>query len=1212
MWRRILFTILAIVLYLGLRSPMTITISSPQSYRIFQRSSLDWADIPISGTYAGTPTTIEASWNGGAYEVIDAAPAAGVYSGVLTNQDAGQGTLTVRFGNDPATTATVAFVGIGDVFFVIGQSNAEGNGTANQVYTHPSLKASMWQVGGSSWLQLADPTHNVKGSVWPLVATLHMASQGVPVGFICTAVGGTGLTNGDWKKGGFYYQQALDTLRNSGVNAVKAMLWHQGEQDVSDNASQAAYQTALSQMVDDMAADTTSIPIFLGGVTLRGVKLVAAQIGDRNTAPSVQVDRIRLAIQNRWNNDPDILAGPLTYDIDLNDGDGVHFGSGTDGQYEQQTLANRWWRMLSYHYYGGVQGRAPRFVSAARSGTAVTVTFTGGVYPLVGKTDTTGWKFTDNGTPITVTAAADGGGSRVVLTLASAPVGIGLITFGSNEDAHGTTFKDSGTYAQPPEPFIDQSTTGSVSAESGSIVLDTAFAFYVDVEDLAGAKLGSGPLTSVSRWSYTASMDRAGAIACTFLASDKQAGEVQNERFLRAWALLNGVWTEVGYGRIDNCGQTPDEEGVVSISAGGLDVTVELSDRSVRNLAVGTGTGTSHANALSLIGAFAPGAWALIPAPAPANDFMYARFAGESVLSALVEMAEKTQTHFYRGTGRELIFSSEFEDSGIRAMRAGGDLTPQTAAISALTRTVDTHGLLTRIYPYGSGNGDTRLTLAASTRTAPVGYVLNKVQGYIEDTAAIAAYGLREVPEIEFKEIAPIANTDADLRAATNMLFDATLAELKRRASLSSQDTYEITLSGCSRLLRPLQSLRVVYFDPQQNIDINEDLLILESTWEASQEGIRTSRLVVSTDDRWPDSDILATADRTVQGKIFIAHPQIGPSAYWTHKTMYVGVDQTNHTDTFPFILGTEVSQVQQVLFRFKIEGVLSFTSNAITNTVSSGSSSSTSTNSNSKATSDNGGSVTTLPLNTMANTQTGPPYGIYDPTGATGAMSQTATPAVGVNHSHLMPHLHDIPHNHTLTLAAHGHGMDHTHGIDHTHNVTPTLLTSYGLFRAPASRTYAFADLEFTINGSAWISLASGVARGNGYLEIDLTALTPNLIYDTATFRPLSEDNVIEIRRKSSAGVLSIVNSTGFTTYVNVVTTAAHGLLVGDAVTIGGTGHHNGNWTVTEIISTTAFKTNQTGDTNVDGGGSLTITMSAMVQAILGIRNTIQAIQYG
>jgi hypothetical protein len=1188
--------------------PMPITITSPEAHRIYQRDDVGWADIPITGTYSGSPVSIEARFNGGIWTPIDLSPSGGLYSGTLTNQDAGQGDLEVRFSDDHGTTAFVTPINIGDVFFIIGQSNAEGNGDDNQVVTS-DLSGSMWQIGGTSWLELADPTH-LFGSPWPIVASYMMDSQDVPFGIIAAAVGGTGLNNGEWLPGGAMYEQALDTLANSGVNGVKAMLWHQGEADVSAGGNKEAYQTNLSFMVDSFQADAAQ---------LAGVKLICAQIGDRNTAQRDNVDNIRLAQQNRWINDPDIKAGPLTYDIDLNDGDGVHFGTGVDGQFEMETLANRWWRMLSFHFYGGSQGRAHRFAGATRDGVEVTVTFTGGVFPLTGQTDTTGWRFTDNGVEIAIVSAAASGTNKVIVTLASAPTGIGLISFGSNEDAHGTLLKDSGTYPMPPEPFIDQSTTGAVVGVSTDASYDPTFAFYVDIENADGTRLGSGPLKSASSWTYTTRFDGAGTIAASFLGSDPQAEHVTNRRYLRAWALLNGIWTEVGYGRVDTLATSIDDDGRAVITASGLDVTTQLGDLSVGDLEIGLGGGVSHAAALNAIGAFAPDGWAFTPAESPANDYLYALFAGESVLAALIYLAERTRTHFYRGTGRELVFTSEFEASGIRAIQAHGQLAAQTCAISLLSWSVDTHDYLSRIHTEGSGTGKATLTLAATTRTAPTGYTLNKELSYIQDNAAWAD-DPKEMPQIDYKEITPISNTDADLIAAANMLYDAAFHELQRRASLASQRTYEFAVVGCSRLLHPMQTIRAVYYDPTQNIDIDEDLLILEASWELDSGGVRTSRLVVSTDDRWPDSDIQAAAERAVQGRIFIAHPQIGPTEWWSNKTLYIGADQSDHMDKFPFVLSKRVTTVNQVVFRYKVEQLLSFTTFLTASSTTSGASS---------ATSSSGGSSHSHTVTIGAHTHSVDAH--QHPTTVAGGGAGTA---LGYNSAGGFAFLTkaaagDLILNSDVgggatTAAAGGSSTptssdedEHNHNIAHTHDVTPDVTIGYGLYRAPVSQTYELADLEMQINGlgldgdgewdgAFWISLDEGIPTGD-YYEIDITGACANA---ALAYRPFQQNNLIEVRRKGGAGTLAIteINSDGARAVIST-SPDEHGLEVGDVVTISGTTNYNGTYVIS-VSEALFFEVDHT-YTGSEMGGTITVNKSAMILGMVGVATTIQALSY-
>jgi len=427
-----------------------IAITSPVAYQTYQRDGNGRADITISGTYADTPTAIEARFSGGGWSALDASPSAGSFSGTLSQQR-GQGTLEVRFANDTTVMAAVRYVGIGDVFLVAGQSNASGRGNNNQGYTHASLKASMYREDGR-WAELTDVTDSDDGlgSPWPLLATRHMADQGVPIAFVTAADGGTGLVAPDanWSKNGTQYRGLVNAINNSGINTAKAILWHQGERDARNSVDQAAYQTALSEMLDDLQGD-------LGG-NFADLRLVCAQIGMSRLLDARQLDRVRLAQANRWDNDPDILAGPVLHDVDLSDGggDGVHFR--TDA--ELQTLTDRWWRALKYHFYGGTEpARGPRFGSATHNGYQTTITFTGGQGSLVNGTDVTGWAVTDaNGTRTVLSAS--GTGDALTLTVDRVLVAPVLVTFGSGNTGAGATLRDSGTYPLPPEPFVGEPT----------------------------------------------------------------------------------------------------------------------------------------------------------------------------------------------------------------------------------------------------------------------------------------------------------------------------------------------------------------------------------------------------------------------------------------------------------------------------------------------------------------------------------------------------------------------------------------------------------------------------------------------------------------------------------------------------------------------------------------------------------------------------------
>lgn len=150
-------------------------------------------NINISGTYAGSdnPTTIEASFNGGAYADIAVSPTGGTFSGTLTGQSAGTGTLSVRWKNIPSVIATVASVTVTATSITFTTPNTPANAAVpyRMFQRNGSNQASVritgtytgtptaieWQWAGGSWATLvASPT----GGAFDATVTLPSLGQG--------------------------------------------------------------------------------------------------------------------------------------------------------------------------------------------------------------------------------------------------------------------------------------------------------------------------------------------------------------------------------------------------------------------------------------------------------------------------------------------------------------------------------------------------------------------------------------------------------------------------------------------------------------------------------------------------------------------------------------------------------------------------------------------------------------------------------------------------------------------------------------------------------------------------------------------------------------------------------------------------------------------------------------------------------------------------
>jgi hypothetical protein len=431
-----------------------VRVLSPQPYQIFQRDAAGRSSIPISGTFKGTPRAIQARWSAGNWQTIADHPSGGSFTGVLTNQSAGQGILDVRFADNPNIFWRQRYVGIGDVYLIAGQSNAEGRINAPQFYTHPRLRAGVYDQL-NRWREAYDPTDSsftTQYSVWPLLATKIMETTGVPVAFITTGQGATGLVamGAPWSKPNASYAACVASVRSSGVNGLKAVLWYQGETDANSPVmTEAQYRDALKRLRGNLATD-------FGWANL---PLVTAQLayfhstGSTETAASLNA--VRLAQANPQTTG--IFTGPILYDLDISEasrGDGQHINTPAHAQVE----AKRWWLALKHLFYGGPEGRGPVVLSLRQVDPAhIDVAWNLSVRPLrLSQTSGAGWRVTDESGTLRVTAAVRRTSKTIRLTLDRAVSGRVLVSWANYNDAVGVALTDSSPEALPAEPFIDR------------------------------------------------------------------------------------------------------------------------------------------------------------------------------------------------------------------------------------------------------------------------------------------------------------------------------------------------------------------------------------------------------------------------------------------------------------------------------------------------------------------------------------------------------------------------------------------------------------------------------------------------------------------------------------------------------------------------------------------------------------------------------------
>jgi len=396
--------------------------------------------------------------------------------------------------------------------------------------------------------------------------------------------------------------------------------------------------------------------------------------------------------------------------------------------------------------------------------------------------------------------------------------------------------------------------------------------FWIDIETGSGARVGAGPLTTATFFSNTARLSRAGRIGFDAPALDARASLATAKRVARCWAgELGRAPLDVGAGIVDKRALAGSGK-ALTWRIDGDDLMRELTYTHVGPLAISGTTGPAD------VMAYAPAGWSLdlVSGYGATIKTIEHEYEGETVLAALVRLAELAGEQFRLGVGREIVWmQTDQPDSGIRAVRGvdprlveGND---SVCLIRKLSEEVDTYNAyIGRMYPFGRGSGDARVTLNGATVAAYPGWAIGSdTRGYyLEHTATWAAYGIEAPGYQSFKDI-----------DNPQSLAEISYEWMRRR--LVAGRFYRVTLAKLAGRLTVGSTLRLVYrrhVDGVRLVDIDEDLVILETTDRIDSNGLRTVEAHLGTVDRYPDGDTDALMAALDAGHDFYTHPQPLPA----------------------------------------------------------------------------------------------------------------------------------------------------------------------------------------------------------------------------------------------------------------------------------------------------------------------------------------------
>jgi len=159
----------------------------------------------------------------------------------------------MRSGN-VVTTGRVERIGVGEVFVTCGQSNSANHGMPPQKAQDDRVSSCNFENG--SWQHGDDPQPGATGaggSPWVLLGDLVAKKYDVPVGFICTGVGGSAASF--WMPDGEGYPRLKDALLLARTHGCRAVLWHQGESDSISGTPAENYANMLSEIIAQSRKD---------------------------------------------------------------------------------------------------------------------------------------------------------------------------------------------------------------------------------------------------------------------------------------------------------------------------------------------------------------------------------------------------------------------------------------------------------------------------------------------------------------------------------------------------------------------------------------------------------------------------------------------------------------------------------------------------------------------------------------------------------------------------------------------------------------------------------------------------------------------------------------------------------------------------------------------------------------------------------------------
>ncbi|MBD2752039.1 T9SS type A sorting domain-containing protein [Spirosoma validum] len=375
------------------QTTQVVKITYPASRAIFQRENNNTSIIYLSGSlYQPTDSVqarVQVEENGQGFNTdwitIQRNPQGGLFQGSITARGGWYRLEVQNFsGGRVIGSDVVRKIGIGEVFIITGQSNAQGflnygavgaaddrvnsvtydNSTANSLNDPPaptfqqlSANSLIGPRGQSAWC-------------WGVLGDLLVKQFNVPVLFINTAWAGTtiknwaesstgqitknifaiGTANENFPAGMPYANLVIALHYYCSLQGLRAVLWQQGETDNTPlNSTRKEYGDAMQFIVNKTRADTDRYPAWV-------LARSSFNLGKVNE----NIIQAQNDVINTYNNN--VFAGPFTDNIQIPRFDDVHFGNrptNNPGDKGLNDLGQAWYESLNAVFFASSRPLAP-------------------------------------------------------------------------------------------------------------------------------------------------------------------------------------------------------------------------------------------------------------------------------------------------------------------------------------------------------------------------------------------------------------------------------------------------------------------------------------------------------------------------------------------------------------------------------------------------------------------------------------------------------------------------------------------------------------------------------------------------------------------------------------------------------------------------------------------------------------------------------------